>query len=1191
LSQLRDADDRRASAEKTATGLGHWSTSARRPFVGRQRELVVLRSALEDARSGRGRLILVTGEPGAGKTRLAEEVTLEARRDGAQVAWGRCHEREGARAFHPWIQILQSCVRSLDAADLRRLVRDAGPILANVVPALRERIPDLPPAPAIESAETRFHLFDSVARFLEGIGEGPPLVVVLDDLHEADRSSLLLLEFLIHELRQMRLLIVATYREVGAAGADDPLAETFAQVVRQPRSEWLQLRSFGEVEVAEFIGAYTGLPVPRGLAAAICRQTDGSPLFVVEFVRQLEAEGRLAQSIPAGDERIEPRAVRALIRRRLARVSPGCRDVLKIAATARQALAYDALAAALTDEQPPQARRDADEAAAASIREAVVAGILTEEADVSRRYRFVHALIRDTVYEEVGEAEKAALHRRVARALERGGASDDNFADLAHHWFEAIAARGDDVADKAVDYAQRAAEQAVAVLAYGDGARLYSLALAALDRAHNPDRHRLAALCLALGETLRCAGTVPAAREAFTRAAELARSLGEAKILARAAIGFAGRYVEVGIVDEGLCGLLEEALQRLPATDGALRVRIMARLAAELAYSKDTRRISELCEQTLGMAQRVRNPAALADAFNASHLAGAGLRDPRGRLALAGEIIRLAEQNGDRQSAIEMIGWRVAYLLELADMRAVEAEIARHARLAESMREPVYAWLTVMFRAMRALQDGDFGQAETLAGEALAHGQRSHNPNSQQAYAGQLFFLRRAQGRLHELRLPLEELAAQYPGMPAWRIALAALCVEVGDLPLARTLFERFAEHDFADVPRDPAWMVGMALLAEVAAALGDAPRAATLSALLLPYADRNVTVTGGAVSVGPVSRYLGLLARAMGRNDDAECHLTAALEIGGHLRARPIIAHVQSELAELLLYRRGPSDDARAAELLSHAGATASELGMAQLAERVARLRELRSNAVAPRDAERGADVQAKPLVAAAEPAARNAGSNALTREGEYWTFHYRGAICRVRDRAGLGYLAVLLARPHEEVPALMLVVGPNGGAGGNGAAQTDRGQLRAGWPSDLGDVIDARARAEYRERLEDLAAQLDDADRAHDLGQAERLRAEIEMLRAALGSALGLGGRARRAGSPAERARVRVTRALREAIDRIRAVDSGLGEHLARSVRTGTYCSYAPSERTTWSTVAARGRTSEHLAGGRVETDQSSR
>jgi hypothetical protein len=256
-----------------------------------------------------------------------------------------------------------------------------------------------------------------------------------------------------------------------------------------------------------------------------------------------------------------------------------------------------------------------------------------------------------------------------------------------------------------------------------------------------------------------------------------------------------------------------------------------------------------------------------------------------------------------------------------------------------------------------------------------------------------------------------------------------------------------------------------------------------------------------------------------------------------------------QQDLATMLVMRGLPGDHTRAASLTAEALDIAERLGMRGVAAEARALRATCAGATSAR-------------LAAASDAA-----NAFACEGEYWTVRYGGATYRLRDRAGFTHLVALLERPHEEIPALTLAAGPDAPSDMAGAGA--RAKLRGDWSADLGEVLDLRARAEYRERLRDLELEIDDAEQAHDLGRVERLRGEEERLREALGAALGLGGRARRSGSPAERARVRVTRALREAIDRIRALDDGLGEHLARSIRTGTFCCYAPQEPTSWEVV----------------------
>jgi predicted ATPase len=327
--------DRMASAATTHRGPGG------RPFVGRERELALLRAALQDARGGRGRLAVITGEAGAGKSWLAEEIALEARETGAQVAWGRCYPGTGAPAFFAWAQVLRACLRIADTEQLQSLVNAVAAQLAHVVPGLRERVAEpqsAPPAP--DGAEARRRLFDSVARLLEGIGDSAPLVVILDDLHAADQPSLRLFEFLVHEMGHMHLLLVATCRDVGAS---PDFAEILADAVRESGAERIDLCGFTVDEVALVIELY-GVQPQAGLAEALHRQAGGSPLFVGEFVRMIAAEKRLHEASTAAAASLAiPNSARAVIHQRLATVSEPCRAVLDVAAVAGHAFSIDVL--------------------------------------------------------------------------------------------------------------------------------------------------------------------------------------------------------------------------------------------------------------------------------------------------------------------------------------------------------------------------------------------------------------------------------------------------------------------------------------------------------------------------------------------------------------------------------------------------------------------------------------------------------------------------------------------------------------------------------------------------------------------------------------------------------------------------------------------------------------------------------
>jgi hypothetical protein len=280
-------------------------------FVGREPELALLHAGVEQACARRGRLILVSGAPGIGKTRTCEEVAVYARERGARVLWGRCYEGAGAPAFWPWVQVLRTALWRREADELAGLLGAGGPDIAQLVPELRVQLPGLPAPRAADSPEARFQLFDSIGRFLAGVAERTPLLVVLDDLHEADRPSQLLLQFFVQQLQEMRICVVGTHRDLTAA---HPLSDTVVEVCREPATERVVLRRWSTAEVARFIEAQTGVSAPAAAVAALCEQTEGNPLFVGEFIRTLIAEGRRCDLTAASSWEVTvTRGVKAVI--------------------------------------------------------------------------------------------------------------------------------------------------------------------------------------------------------------------------------------------------------------------------------------------------------------------------------------------------------------------------------------------------------------------------------------------------------------------------------------------------------------------------------------------------------------------------------------------------------------------------------------------------------------------------------------------------------------------------------------------------------------------------------------------------------------------------------------------------------------------------------------------------------------
>src|SRR3990172_2097993 len=440
-------------------------------FVGREKEMDELRAGLEDALSGRGRLLMLVGEPGIGKTRTSEEFATYAGLRNAQVLWGRCYEGEGAPAYWPWVQVIRSFVHDRDPAALMSEMGPGAADIAQVVSEVREGRPGLPAPPALEPEQARFRLFDSITTFLKNASKGQPIVLVLDDLHWADKPSLLLLQFLARELRGARLLVLATYRDVELR-REHPLSDALGELARAGLSQRILLRGLTEQDVARFIEITAGMRPPQALGDAVYRETEGNPFFVNEIVRLLVADGRLdrPEEVKSWSVTI-PQGVREVVGRRLNHLSKECNGVLTVASVIGREFGVDAL---------ERVSDVSDDRLLEVLEEAVGARVVAEVPRSAGRYSFSHALIRETLYEELSTTRRVRLHRQIGEALEGLYATnpEPHLAELAYHFSEG--AQGGDV-EKAIDYAVRAGDRAAALLAHEDSVHQYEMALQALE--------------------------------------------------------------------------------------------------------------------------------------------------------------------------------------------------------------------------------------------------------------------------------------------------------------------------------------------------------------------------------------------------------------------------------------------------------------------------------------------------------------------------------------------------------------------------------------------------------------------------------------------------------------------------------------------------------------------------------------
>jgi DNA-binding CsgD family transcriptional regulator len=919
------------------------------PFVGRAGELAALTTDLDAAVGGHGGVALVAGEPGIGKTRLVEELAGRAVGRGAVVLWGRCWEGAGAPAFWPWVQVIRGYLQ-VQAGDPASLRHDLGPgaaDIAQLVPAVRDCIPDLAASPPLEPEAARFRLFDSLAGFLRTAAVRRPLLVVLDDLHWADVPSLALLRFLSRELDGAEgsgPLVVGSYRHT-EVDQGHPLLAAVADLTRG-QHRWLLLGGLGQREVAGFMALVAGAEPSEELAAEVYRQTDGNPFFVTEVVRLLASEGRLdpaAKGSTVLGSRL-PEGVRAVVAERLSRLSGDCQRILEIASVAGRDFELRVL--------QPVSGLDAEQLL-----------MLLEEAEAARlvgavpgelsRWRFAHALVREVLYESLLAARRVRLHGLVADALEAVHSAEPGpyLAELAHHLVEA-APGSEKTAARAVQMATLAGRRSLQMLAWENAAELFERALAALKLAERPgSAQQRCELLLALGEARMAASDVPAARTAYLQAGELARRIGSPEALAQAGLGL-GLEITSGIVDPVQVGLLEEALAALDEADSPLRARVLAGLARALVSSPQAERRLALSEDAVRMARRLSEPATLAAALFGRHLAiwGSERAEVTGeRLAIATEAVSLAEQIGDRAMALRGRGLRRIDLIELGDLAGYDADLAAAERTAEELRQLRYRWQLPLAHATRALLAGRFTQAEELIEQGLAAGRRAGDQAVGNYYTGVIATLRFMQGRLGELTELARDAAIRFPAMVVFRAALAAMLAETGRADEARAEVGWLAAGDLAAVPRDPAWSYSLASLALACYHLGEAGPAGTLRPLLEPYADRNI-VTGrvGAICLGPAAYFLGLLDLTLGVPGQALLRFQQAAALAGRMRARPMVAMSGEGQARALLALDRPGDRQQATVLLDEVAAAAQALGIRGLGERAATLRTAATAATA---------------------------------------------------------------------------------------------------------------------------------------------------------------------------------------------------------------------------------------------------
>ena len=847
---------------------------------------VRLRAALD----GEGPVVLLAGEPGVGKTRLAEEAVDRARGLGMACGWGRATDEEGSPPYWPFRQVFRALT------DLALL--DAGPRDGS----------------AGSAAQDRFRLFEAVTDVLLAVAQPRGLLVVLDDVQWADPASMQLLVHLAMGRPGSRLMVLATYRDTETAGQES-LRAALSALAREPSVTRTRLVGLSEAEVAAQLAAVTGWAVPDSVAAAVCRRTGGNPFFVGELGRLLadSTDGQL------------PEGIRDAVRGRLARLSPQCRSVVSAASVLGSELDPAALAgSAAFVSAVGSTGRELDEVLAA-VDEAAAAGIVT----ATEPRRFAHDLIREAARLDVGTPERLALHQWMAEYLTGLGDADTRVAEVAFHRLESLP-RGD--ATLAVSWAERAATQAMVQLAWEEADALYGRAVAAASGPQFTPQDRCRLLLARAGAQVR-AYNVDGARQSVLAAAQIARGIGDAETIARAVLTMEG--VNDFLWDPTGRALCEEALAGLPDGDSALR----ARLLALLAVSGSWRSLADAEPQSapaLEMAERVGDRRAIVEALRARQMARSGPDGAAERLALGDRLLAVG-RDGDDDAVLWGRLWRFDALAQLGDIDRAEAELDGIDAVAQRLRSPLARWHAVRYRATIAHARGRFEQARMLGAQSQELARHAGHDGALLPSRG--FLLVVAIQTADDEEVPDELIQTHFNATPTaiMRALFASRKVAVGDREEAHRIYLTLpplsAVPTFVLLPM-------LCATAELAAEFDDRDTADEVYRQLSPFADLfNCGGAGVIVIGGSVHLALGVAAATMGRLDDAVRHLRAAIEANDRAGLPPSTVSARYQLARVLARRRRTGDRDEATALAASAAATAGRLGMAPLRRRAQEL------------------------------------------------------------------------------------------------------------------------------------------------------------------------------------------------------------------------------------------------------------
>jgi predicted ATPase len=1116
-------------------------------LVGREGEIRRLERALARAASKEGGVIMLSGEPGIGKTSLLRELGLCAAGQGFASVYGRCLPEHLPNQDSIWQRIWRglcekrSCHGTLTGAPSTLQPPDADPNAS-----LNKEV-----YPHTEHGQSVAAPFDLVLDQLERVSRGCPVLVCVDDIHYADEASLKLLGFLSHSLDCLPVLFALTFSSSELFSR--PEARWMVEVIGA-RGRGVEIGPLDEDATRQLLLDVMGQTPDDRIVRSVRHLTGGNARFTLECGAILGDLNGAHPQVSSNYEVRIPSAVRVAIKERLQPLSLEAKKILEVGTLFPKGF----------DPQLVLEVADFNEAEIqAGIAELEGKGLIRLATD--HNYDYTHGFTRELLYRELSPARRSYLHRRIATALETHDPHqvNSNARQIAEHLMRSGEPQ---MIERAIRYAEFAARHFASVRAFAKATEMYSAAINAIESRDMLDSGELCRMLTALGENQREAGEVQFAQQSFCRAARLAQDLADNERLVQIALGMPDLGWPFADSPNGVALILaQKSLASLSGGDGIERALLTARVAAELSYLKGQSQRSELLfDEAVDMESRLADRSEslmLRINYLRDHL----LRRPdliEERLVNADRVIGIARKIGENHALFVSAFAKMCAFFEIGNTGLAESELALMEQAATLAGHPAYHVVLLNLRAAWALHQGRLDRTEELCREARQLATFKCLGSLADRYWPCLIVPLREKSRLAELVPLADRTCGAQPCSLADRALLCWLAFELGDMAQAGSHLELLAAEEFADLKQGPYPLSAAALLAEVSAGLKKVAYAAPLYDFLLPFKNHQIIFETAFTPFGSVSHYLGKLALVLSNYDQAVAHFEEAFELERRTGGRTWAVYSLVDLAKSLSIRGRPGDRERAAALGRTAGAEATNLDMRLLAKNIGE----RSDGDASSDAglNVGSDLKSRPgsegcaatdkaqsdTIERSSAAVVSQSSARLRREARFWELTFEGRTAHLKDLRGLTLIVHLLSHPNQPIHTLELAF-----LGRNGEVMTERRPS-----SDLGPVLDGNAKQAYRARLQELHADLDEARSSGNEQAALKVEEELRFLTREIARAVGLFGRDRKTGSDGERARVRVTNSIKFAITKIAEHQPLLASNLQRTIRTGTSCCYIP-------------------------------